>query len=89
MTVEAKTICRSEMGDDAYITELEMILEDMSTQTESMFDAISLSIAALRQIHAEYQTRVPSEDTAREMFVVADMALALLSGDPEPDEGIH
>jgi len=87
--MESKTICRKDLGDEAYILELELILEDMSTQTESMYDAISLSVTALRQIMAEYELPDEGVDTAKEMYKIADMAMTMLNGEPEPDEGVH
>ena len=86
--MEVKTISRKEMTDDQYIFELENILEEMSGQTEIMYDAISLSIAALRQIMAEYELS-EGGDIAKEMYKVADLAMSMLNGEPEADEGVH
>lgn len=87
--MEAITISRKDMNDEEYIDALETILEDMSDQTEVMFDAISLSIAALRQVKAEYECQAPGEDVAKEMYKVVDLALSMLNGEPEANEGIH
>ena len=90
--MEAKTISRSELGDSAYIKELETILEDMSEQTEVMYEAIELSIAALQRIHEAYELKpewVDQETMAEDMYRICDLALAMLKGEPEPDESTH
>lgn len=82
-----KTIKRSDIGDEAYIFELETILEEMSDQTEVMYGAINLAIKALECIKSEYEHS--DADVSREMYRLADLALSMLNGEPEADEGVH
>jgi len=90
--MEVKTISRSKLGDSAYIKELEAILEDMSEQTEVMYEAIELAIAALQRIHEAYENKpewLDQESLAEDMYRTCDFALAMLKGEPEPDESTH
>ena len=82
-----KTIKRSDIGDDAYIFELETILEEMSDQTEVMYGAINLAIRALDCIKSEYEHS--DGNASKEMYRLADLALSMLNSEPEADEGVH
>lgn len=90
--LEQKTISRKEMTDDQYIFELENILEEMSEQAETMFEAIDVSVNGLIDI-AIYCENVP--DVISKQELAADIARMVegircrLNGEPVADEVSH
>lgn len=92
MEREERIISRKEMTDDEYIMELELMLEEMSAQAETMFDAIDVSVNGLIDITL-YCEDVPEfitkQELANDIVRMVEGIRCRLNGEPVADEVSH
>jgi len=81
------------MPDEDYIELIEELIVDMSNQTRSMHDCISIALKALIDIIETFEDAKVNETdlkaVARSNYEVAMMAMNMLNDEPEDGEDIH
>lgn len=92
MDKEERIISRKDMTDEEYIMELELMLEEMSAQAETMFDAIDVSVSGLIDITL-YCEGVPEiitkQELASDIVRMVEGIRCRLNGEPVADEVSH